>query len=61
MTVRAIVAVRRPDAATVVEVQAVREDTDSRSRPIEAVIADTVETDTVVEATTRSRVPDGGC
>lgn len=63
-TVREIVVavVRRIDDAIVVEEQGVCAVTALRSRPIVAVVADTGETAiVVVEAITRSRVPDGGC
>ena len=56
---RATVAVRRKDAATAVEVQAVRAVAARRGRPIVAV-ADTAEAATAAVAITRSRVPDGG-
>lgn len=61
MTARAKVDVRRIDAATAVEVQEVGVVTVRRSRPIVAADADKVENAIAVAATTRSRVPDGGC
>ena len=61
MTVRAIVVARRTDVAIDAEVQIERVVTVRRSRPIEAVAADIVETANVAVAITRSRVPDGGC
>ena len=61
MTVRAIEAALRIDAATVVEVQEVRVVTVRRSRPIAADVTNMVETAIVVVAITRSRIPDGGC
>ena len=60
-TVRAIDVVRRTDVAIVVEGQVVRGEAVRRSRPIVAEAADTVETATVAEAKTRSRIPDGTC
>ena len=59
--VRTIVVVRRRDADIVEEVQAVRVVTVRRSRPIVAGVADIVETARVVDAITRSRIPDGRC
>ena len=59
-TVRAIAVARRIDVAIVLEVQAVGVFIVRRSRPIEAGVADIVETAIVAVATTRSRIPDGG-
>ena len=61
LTERAIGVARRMDVATVDEAQAVRVDNVRRSRPIVAEVADIAETAIDVAATTRSRVPDGGC
>ena len=58
---RAIVAVRQPDAAIFVEVQVVRFVTVRRSRPTEAVEADIEETAIAVVARTRSRIPYRRC
>ena len=60
LTVRATAAFRRIDVAIVVEAQVVRAAIARRSRPIVAVVADTVETE-VDAAITRSRIPDGRC
>ena len=60
MTVRATDAARRIDVAIGVEVQAERAAIARRSRTIEAG-TDTAETAIAVDATTRSRIPDGGC
>ena len=57
MAVHAKVEARRRDEA-IVEVQAVRVITVRRSRPIVAGASDTAQTAEVVEAKTRSRVPD---
>ena len=59
MTARAIVVVRRIDVAIVAEAQVVRAEAVRRCRPIVAVVADIEETAMVVEAITRSRIPDG--
>ena len=59
-TVRAKVAARRIDAATVAEAQVAHAAVDvRRSRPIAAVAADIAETAIVAVATTRSRIPNG--
>ena len=49
--------VRRTDVAIVVEAQVVRVVTVRRSRPVEAVVADTAQTAIAAVAITRSRVP----
>ena len=50
---------RRIDVVIAAEVQAAREGyVRRRSRPIDAAVADIVETATVVDAITRSRIPD---
>ena len=59
MTARAKVVERRIDEAIGVEVMAVRVVAVRRGRPIVAEVTDIVETAIVVEAITRSRVPDG--
>ena len=57
--VRAIVVVRRIDAAIVAQVQAVRVAIVRRSRPIVAAASDIGQTAVAEAATTRSWVPDG--
>ena len=54
---RAIVVVRRIDAAIVAEEQVVRVVAVRRGRPIAAVVTDTVQAAIVVVAITRSRIP----
>ena len=66
MADRANAVARRRDAAIAVidkaaEVHVVRFVIARRSRPIEAVVADIVQTAVVGAAITRSRIPDGGC
>ena len=57
MTVLAINDFRRIDAASVVEVQAVREVNDRRSRRSRPIVAVAVETAIVVVAQTQKRIP----